>query len=257
MTPVERRELGPRIDVHRPVEILDQETGFILSGYTRNLSEGGLLARFEAPPASGQKVSLNVMLVDGRAPVSRVGKVVWHADACNGDGSDVALRFVDADATLDEPADAPVTPIMLLVPGREVLLTCGTQSSAAVIETAVPDAQAGPGSMLVVLRMGRARLVASPAELAERPEYEGEIDLDSVDCTAHPLRDLWGSMRRFGGPAVSFAAVHAARGSIALWHAARPLLVRLWAKVRGRVRERVALLRHAIRARATPSRPRP
>ncbi|MDD5306100.1 MAG: PilZ domain-containing protein [Deltaproteobacteria bacterium] len=236
MTPVERRERGTRIEVHRPVEILDPETGFILSGYTKNLSERGMLARFEVPPPHGQKISLSVTLVDGSAPVAKVGKVVWHADAWNGDGSDVALAFVDPGAIGDEPAAEPTTPIMLLVPGREVQLTCGGNSAAAVIETAVPDVQAGPGVMLVVLRMGSARLVASAAQMAEKPEDDGEIDLDTVDCTAHPLRDLKDKVVRYGGPIVKFAARMIARGGRLTWRVAKPLLLRLWARMPERPR---------------------
>ncbi len=92
--PAENARLAPRYDLEARITV-ESETNFY-TGFTQNVSEGGVFVAMPDPPAVGQVVRLHVHLGDGRA-VRATGEVRWHRldenDAVIGAG----VRFVALD----------------------------------------------------------------------------------------------------------------------------------------------------------------
>lgn len=66
---------APRYDIEARITVAS-ETNFY-TGFTQNISEGGVFVAMTDPPAVGQIVRLHVHLGDGRA-VNATGEVRWH-----------------------------------------------------------------------------------------------------------------------------------------------------------------------------------
>lgn len=67
--------LAPRFDIEARITVAS-ETNFY-TGFTQNISEGGVFVAMSDPPAVGQIVRVHVHLAEGRA-VNATGEVRWH-----------------------------------------------------------------------------------------------------------------------------------------------------------------------------------
>jgi hypothetical protein len=190
----ERRTATQRIDVSRPVELLNREGAEITAGFTRNLCEGGLRARVEdLSETHGANLLIRLYLEDGHDPVIEPARIVWCARDLYGEGAEVGLRLVDG---LDDPGPEPrgaddraaVPPAgSVLAEGQLVEVNSGGLILAAtVIAIEPPDAA---GNLRVSMRvLGEA---ADPPD-----EFDPEL------WKARPIRDAVSAVRRHAGPVI-------------------------------------------------------
>lgn len=195
----EARRAHERIDVNRPVELAELDDYGAVVGYTQNLSEGGVRARFDVSPAPSAKVMVRLFLEDGANPIEKRGRVVWSAPDIYGDGTEVGLRLVDdgePEEIEDDGGRIPVLPEKTLCVGQPVQLSRGGVAYDAVIaEIGEPDAD---GKISLVLS------TAAEVETVEPPSTDqpapDEDALDAEQWKPHPFRDAWDTIRRFAGP---------------------------------------------------------
>ncbi len=98
----ERRVEATRIEVARPLEVVGPRGDDIAAGYTRNLSETGVRARFDGRCRVGANLLVRIALQDGAPPVEKRARVVWTAPDVYGAGTDVGLRLLTADEEFGE-----------------------------------------------------------------------------------------------------------------------------------------------------------
>ena len=131
-----------RLEIARPVELVDlnseESDGQI--GYTKNLSNRGMRARFDKPPSLGEIVRLEVTLIGDEPPVITLGKVIWSRPDKLDDGVEVGIEFLENEAasnTSDDDTyknDYEHADIQVFKPGREVKVDVGGRTVAGIIE---------------------------------------------------------------------------------------------------------------------------
>jgi hypothetical protein len=129
----ERRNDPKRIDVARPLEIVDPCGSGAFEGYTRNLSATGLRARFDGHCSVGANLLVRIALEGGAPPVEKRARVVWSAPDIYGEGMDVGLRLV-ASAAQEAAAAAPAHErAPLLAAGAKVEVEYGGIALPAIV----------------------------------------------------------------------------------------------------------------------------
>ena len=242
----ERRTEQKRIDVSRPVEILDRGGAPLTEGFTRDLSEGGLRARLDAlGPDAAANVIVRVFLVDGRAPVEQPARVAWCAPDLYGEGAEVGLQLLAGEGGDRESAPpaapdddggrtpvVPATPPVLAAGQRIAVEAGGLTMEATVLDIAPPD---DGGRIAVTL------------ELDEEADGDGDAEIDPESFAAHPVRDAW---RRVAPVAAAAARAVAAGARLAASRLA-PGARWLWERLPGGLRARAGAALGALAARTT------
>jgi hypothetical protein len=229
METAERRNDRQRIDVNRPIELINMEGDSGANGFTRNLSTDGVRAWVDEPPELAANVLVRLSLVDGRAPVDKPGRIVWCAPDIYGEGTDVGIHLIEEGAA-DEPAPVPddrpaIVPAPLLAPGQVVQIdTAGIALEARVEAIGEID---DDGAINVRLALVDEE-VALPSAA---PVPEADPAFDTEEWTPHPFRDAWRAARRVLGPVLTALAV--------VGHFAGRLLRWLWARTPRRPRARI------------------
>ncbi|MBW2276535.1 MAG: PilZ domain-containing protein [Deltaproteobacteria bacterium] len=204
----EARRANKRIDVSRPVELAELDEFGAVVGYTQNLSEDGVRARFDVSPEPSANVLVRLFLEDGAEPLERRGRVVWAAPDIYGDGTDVGLRLIDEEDLDDDETKegrVPVLPDSVLSVGQLVRVSRGGIGYDAVIaEVGEPDSE---GKIQLTLSAGAEITSVEPPP----PEKEHNEDepLDAEVWKPHPFRDAWSTVRRYCGPAARVLATAA------------------------------------------------
>jgi len=200
----ERRTVEKRISVHRPVEIVTGDGAHPAVGFTRNLSEAGVRARFDTSMEPGANLLVRLSLVDGAAPIERTARVVWTAPDLYGDGIEVGLRLVGEDDGDPPPAAAAAAP--------------GTRSAGPtrLSKGQVVEVEAGGiGVEAVVTEIGqleddgtmRVTLILRDAAVA--CDGGGEVDegiYDEERWRPRPFTDAYRTVERYAGPVLRVVA---------------------------------------------------
>lgn len=248
----EVRRAHGRIDVSRPVELAELDEYGAVVGYTQNLSEGGVRARFDVTPRTSANVLVRLFLEEGAEPLEKRGRVVWSAPDIYGDGTEVGLRLIESDQDDEEAGRAPLLPEQVLCVGQPVQVTRGGVAYDAVVaEIGEPDSE---GRIAVVLNTA-AEVTVDESTADELPTPEDEM-LDAEQWKPHPVRDAWEALRRFGGPPARVLA----RAAIAVAAVCSKFLGWAWRKVPaqprtsaewflGRVRRNLGRLRDSLARR--------
>lgn len=138
-----------RLEIARPVELVDlnseESDGQI--GYTKNLSNRGMRARFDKAPSLGELVRLEVTLIGDKPPVVTLGKVIWSRPDKLDDGVEVGIEFLENEDASNASAgdaygnakDRENDEIKVFQPGREVKVEVGGHTVAGVIEYVETD----------------------------------------------------------------------------------------------------------------------
>ena len=90
---LEKRSEEKRVELYKPVELIDPEVGFGWAGYMKNFSPSGMRARLDTAPSPGDCLRLAISLADGTSPLLTTGKIVWCAPDARG-GAEVGVRFI-------------------------------------------------------------------------------------------------------------------------------------------------------------------
>ena len=91
-----RRFLEPRtqrIQMEAKVTLRSQTNFFV--GFSENISEGGIFISTQSPPDIGEKIEIDIPLLDGSQSVSVQGIVRWHRSMTNGDPAGCGVQFTD------------------------------------------------------------------------------------------------------------------------------------------------------------------
>ncbi|MCP4679474.1 MAG: PilZ domain-containing protein [Deltaproteobacteria bacterium] len=223
---VEQRCDEKRIEISRPIEVLDPSVGLGVPGYTKDLSASGIRARVEVAPSPGDLVQLEIELADGTSPLATQGEVIWCAPDIYGDGAEVGLKFV-AESKDEEPEQATqetkgATPKPGIVqPGQHVTINATGHAMVAIVDEVVTDEEDPNGAVQISLR------VVASTEAVEEETLEG-----AEDWKPHPFRDAKEWFVRYIGPV--FAVL--ARVAGPLGRLAFRGLGRLWAALPSKVR---------------------
>lgn len=194
----EARRAHKRIDVNRPVELAELDEYGAVVGYTQDLSEGGVRARFDVTPRASANVLVRLFLEEGANPVEKRGKVVWSAPDIYGDGTEVGLRLLEGEPEDEEADPTPLLPELSLCVGQPVRVSRGGVAYDAVVaEIGEPDDE---GRIPVVLNTAAEVTVDEPLTDDDRPAADEALDAEQ--WKPHPLRDVWEALRRYGGPPV-------------------------------------------------------
>ena len=195
----EARRAHKRIDVSRPVELAELDEHGAVVGYTQNLSEDGVRARFDVTPEPSANVLVRLFLEDGAEPLERRGRVVWAAPDIYGDGTEVGLRLIDDEDYEDDDSNegrVPVLPDSVLSVGQLIRVSRGGIGYDAVIaEVGEPDSE---GKIHLTLSTGAE--IASVDALPPTPDLDETDALDAEVWKPHPFRDAWSTVRRYCGP---------------------------------------------------------
>jgi hypothetical protein len=214
------RRAAKRIDVNRPVELAELDEYGAVVGYTQNLSEGGVRARFDVTPKADANVLVRLFLEDDREPVERRGRVVWSAPDIYGDGTEVGLRLLDDGEPDEDPGRLPVLPEQVLCVGQSVRVSrSGVAYDAVIAEIGEPDRD---GRIPVVLSAAAEEQLGGEALDATEPTADDALDAEQ--WKPHPFRDAWRTVSRIAGPATRFVA----RLAIAFFAACGRGLSRVW-----------------------------
>jgi hypothetical protein len=238
----ERRIHPKRIDVARPLEVVGP-SGDDIAGYTRNLSESGVRARFDGRCTVGANLLVRISLEDGALPVEKRARVVWSAPDVYGDGTDVGLRLLSSDEEIDEEPEATSNGVPIISVGTELEVECGGIRLPATV-TRVGDITDG-GLIQVTLALFEAD-DRSPSEVeaarfggaaADEDEDEPVVEKAPIveraqKCVAE-LRRLW---LRYGLPFTTQAMILLAAFSQKAVILTARVASRLWAKLPDRVR---------------------
>lgn len=84
----------PRFEIEARIT-MESQTNFY-TGFSENVSEGGVFVAMHAPPAVGEIVRLRVHLDDGR-DVMAAGQVRWHRVDERGEAIGAGIQFVSLD----------------------------------------------------------------------------------------------------------------------------------------------------------------
>ncbi len=227
-----------RIEIARPVEILDPSIGLGVSGYTKDLSVSGLRARFDVAPTTGDMVQLQITLADGTSPLETQGEVIWCDRDIRGGGAEVGLRFVapkEEEALQLSVRKTEINPEMQdqLVLGQQVAININGQSVQAVVEKVAIDETVSPQSFLIGLRIpsGVAPKTPNPDAKTAAAKEDQEITDNAEDWKPHPFKDMWVWMQKYLGPVIAvFVTIAIALGRV---------LVRLWGLIPKKPRRKV------------------
>jgi hypothetical protein len=224
----ERRIEATRIEVARPLEVVGPRGDDIAVGYTRNLSETGVRARFDGRCTVGANLLVRIALEDGAPPVEKRARVVWTAPDVYGDGTDVGLRLLTAEEECEDVPMIGAPPVIpVIVVGAEVEIECGGIALPATV-TRIGDLTDG-GTIQVTL----ALFEGAPArEDDEDPVVEKAPVIVTAQRYVAAARRSW---IRFGLPFATKAKI--ALAVISRWAG---ILVaraasRLWARLPERV----------------------
>jgi len=237
----ERRIQTTRIDVARPLEVVGRN-GDDIAGYTRNLSESGVRARFDGRCNVGANLLVRISLEDGAPPVEKRAKVVWSAPDVYGDGTDVGLRLLSSDEETDDEPEAPSSGVPIIAVGTELEVECGGIRLPATV-TRVGDITDG-GTIQVTLALfeadDRSPSEVEAARFGGAAESEDEDDpvieeapiVERAKRCATELRRLWlRHVLPFATKAMILLAAFSQKARILTARAA----ARLWAKLPDRV----------------------
>jgi hypothetical protein len=217
------RRAAKRIDVNRPVELAELDEYGAVVGYTQNLSEGGVRARFDVTPETDTSVLVRLFLEDDKEPVEKRGRVVWSAPDIYGDGTEVGLRLIDEGESDVAPNRTPMLPEQVLCIGQTVRVSrAGVAYDAVIAEIGEPDPD---GRIPVVLSAAaEEQLDAAAPDAAEQATADA---IDAEEWKPHPFRDAWNTVSRIAGPAARVCA----RVAIALFALLFRGLSRIWYKL--------------------------
>jgi hypothetical protein len=194
------RRAHARIDVSRPVELAELDEYGAVVGYTKDLSETGVRARFDVTPQTSADVLVRLFLEDGIEPVEKRGKVVWSAPDIYGDGTEVGLRLLDDGIDCADAERGSLPPDLVLCVGQPARVTRGGVAYDGVIaEIGEPDPA---GRIPLFLDTAAVRLAGdAPAAAAAEPQAPvDEHELDAEQWKPHPLRDALATARRILRP---------------------------------------------------------
>lgn len=200
----ERRIDEKRIDIHRPVQVVAGDE-LTCEGYTKNLSEEGVRARFETRMEPGANVLVRLSLVDGADPVEKRARIVWSAPDLYGDGIEVGLRLLEGQ--IEDPAASEEGSIADPVPAGETHAPFRLNAGQLVeVETG------GIGIVAFVEKIGEIdddgtiSVTLSLDENDLRAADDGEYDemLDEEHWKPRPFRDAYRRVMRYAGPVLSF-----------------------------------------------------
>lgn len=194
-----RRSEENRIDVGRPLELLDAGGNEFATGFTRNLSSTGIRARFDTTTQPGANVLVRLTLEDGVDPVERKAHIVWTAPDLYGDGMEVGLRLLRKDEEENTPATetpGPTSPIVRLTTGQTVELEAGGIGVEAVISMIgeIDD----DGTIQVTLSIDN--------DLQERVSDSDAEMFDEEEWKPHPFKDAYHKISKYAGPVLRVAA---------------------------------------------------
>lgn len=187
-----RRSDENRIDVGRPLELLDAGGNEFAAGYTRNLSSTGIRARFDTTTQPGANVLVRLTLEDGVDPVERKAQIVWTAPDLYGDGMEVGLRLLGKDEEESTPATAapgPTPPVRLTM-GQTVELETGGIGVEAVISMIgeIDD----DGTIQITLSIDN--------DSGERVSSRDEEMFDEEEWKPHPFKDAYQAISKYARP---------------------------------------------------------
>jgi PilZ domain-containing protein len=194
-----RRSDENRIDVGRPLELLDAGGNEFAVGYTRNLSSTGIRARFDTTTQPGANVLVRLTLEDGVDPVERKALIVWTAPDLYGDGMEVGLRLLRKDEEENTPATADpglTPPIVRLTTGQMVELEAGGIGVEAVISMIGEIDDDGTIQITLSIDNDSGERVSSP---------DGEM-FDEEEWKPHPFKDAYQTISKYAGPVLRVAA---------------------------------------------------
>jgi Tfp pilus assembly protein PilZ len=191
---VEHRSKEKRIEISRPVEIVDNELGANIQGYTKNLSNRGMRARFDEIPKIGDFITLEIALAEDANPVETKGEVIWCAPDIYGTGAEVGLRFLDESNPEDKDktsSKAAASEVALLKPGQRVFIEADGRAIPAIVEEVTRADQEDFQTVRVSLLLDDGR------------EVGGDEILDKADeWKPHPFRDVKNWCVKYLGPVV-------------------------------------------------------
>ncbi len=207
----ERRSDENRIDVGRPLELLDARGNEFATGYTRNLSSTGIRARFDTTTQPGANVLVRLTLEDGVDPVERKASIVWTAPDLYGDGTEVGLRLLEKGEEENTPATTaprPPPPIVRLATGQTVELEAGGIEVEAVISMIGEIDDDGTIQITLSIDNDSGERVSSP---------DGEM-FDEEEWKPHPFRDAYQTISKYARPVlrVALAVLTVVGGFIAI-----------------------------------------
>ena len=193
-----RRTDENRIDVGRPLELLDAGGNEFAAGYTRNLSSTGIRARFDTTTQPGANVLVRLTLEDGVDPVERKALIVWTAPDLYGDGMEVGLRLLGKDEEENTPATAApgqTPPIVRLAMGQTVELEAGGIGVEAVISMIgeIDD----DGTIQITLAIDN--------DSGERVSNCDVEMFDEEEWKPHPFKDAYQAISKYARPVLRVA----------------------------------------------------
>lgn len=211
--PVDKRCDEQRIDIARPVELLDPEVGLGVTGYTKNLSPSGMRARLDMAPSTGNNLELAINLADGTSPLETHGEVMWCVPDSRGEGAEIGLRFTSEvkENSIDIttlPADIlPELPTIRL--GQRLKLDAIDNIIEVTVEEIVQNEALPRGIIQLNLSVEGVKAADnSPATLQDKTD---EDLLASAELwKPHPMRDLRKWFKKYVGPPVVVALAIAA-----------------------------------------------
>lgn len=205
--PVDKRCDEQRVDIARPVELLDPDVGLGVSGYTKNLSPSGMRARLDVAPTPGNNLQLAINLADGTSPLETRGEVIWCIPDRGGEGAEIGLKFLSevdkVPFALNERATWPLAgEIQTLRLGQRLMLDTVDQLIEVCVEEIIQNDSHPEGSIQLNLSV-QNRL----ENIAKNHELESEEDLlSSAEMwKPHPLRDLIKGLKKYLGPVLAIA----------------------------------------------------
>jgi hypothetical protein len=218
----ERRNDPKRIDVARPLEIVDLQGSGAVEGYTRNLSATGLRARFDGHCSVGANLLVRIALEDGAPPVEKRARVVWSAPDLYGEGMDVGLRLVASAAQEAIAADPAHERAPLLTAGARVEVEYGGIALPAIVSRIGEVTESGV--VQVTLRLAEDAISVGADEdlivVEKAPIVERTLRY------ASEARRIW---ILYGAPATARIAVVAGTLARAAGRFSRRLAARSWA----------------------------
>ncbi len=200
-----------RIEISRPIEVLDPSVGLGVSGYTRDLSASGIRARVEVAPSPGDLVQLEIDLADGTSPLATQGEVIWCAPDIYGDGAEVGLRFLSSSEGEESEQKAQETKGVnpksgIVQPGQHVTINATGHAMVAIVDEVVIDEENPKGAVQISLRV-----------VADTDAVEEEILEGAEDWKPHPFREAKQWLVRYIGPVLAvLARVASPLGRLAL-----------------------------------------
>lgn len=230
----QQRRLYERINISRPLEIEPSTGKPRVLGYSRNLSEAGVLARVDEALPVGRLCLVRLTLEDTARPADACAEIVWCRKDIYGSGAEVGLRLLAP----DEAAAIPPRPDPRVSAGAVVQVTVeGIVYEARVTQGCV--LRTGASDIELSLVLGEpVRLDGPVAEASPTPESDADLLAAAEEWRPKPLEEAWLAVRRYTLPMVVVL------GAIAgpLFKLLRRGVYALCAKAPLRYRERASVL---------------